>query len=87
MLLYRCKHIRNQYEGDTNLTKCSLYNGESKMTKIKKKPTGRPGEFDNRVCLAVYVDKETAEKLKEVANGVPLSTYIRRLLLDNIKKL
>lgn len=56
---------------------------EEDKTKV---PSGRPNEFVNRTTLVIYIDEKDVDKLKEVAGGVPLSTYVRKLILDDIDK-
>lgn len=48
---------------------------------------GRYGEFNDRVTVAVYVEAEEKEALQDVAGarGVPISAYVRRLIVADIE--
>ena len=45
---------------------------------------GRPSKFRERCTIAVYLEKSTHDKLREVSGGEPISSYIRRLIEKDI---
>ena len=45
---------------------------------------GRPSKFRERCTIAVYLEKSTYDQLREVSDGEPISSYIRRLIEKDI---